>query len=78
MTATYIFFGMSYSMSKKRFRKGDLVRHLVTKKVGVILAVVKRERLPVSLWVLVEGERKRWAVSKSVTSLSKPGDAFSS
>jgi hypothetical protein len=76
MTATYIFFGMSYSMSKKRFRKGELVRHLVTKKVGVILAVVKRERKPVSLWVLVEGERKRWAISPSVTCLSKPENVF--
>tara|TARA_B100001029_G_C14785859_1_gene299121 strand:- start:260 stop:496 length:237 start_codon:yes stop_codon:yes gene_type:complete len=76
MTATYIFFGMSYSMSKKRFRKGDLVRHTVSKKVGVILAVVKRKRMPVSLWVLVEGERKRWAINTSVTSLAKPSNVF--
>ena len=63
-------------MSKRIFRKGDLVRHLVSKNVGIVLAVVKRERTQVSLWVLVEGERKRWPTNGSVAHVYEDRDFF--
>ena len=49
-------------MRSSRFKKGDLVRHRTARQVGVVVAVCKVRREIRSIYVIVNGKKKRWAV----------------
>jgi rRNA processing protein Gar1 len=57
-------------MSKKRkFKKGDMVKNRLSKKVGVVTDIMGDPENPYALYVIVEGKKKRW-VLRNPSSLS--------
>ena len=46
----------------RKLKIGDLVRHRLNRKKGIITGISKRNRNVTAVYVLVEGEVRRWKV----------------
>tara|TARA_B100000214_G_scaffold372769_1_gene351679 strand:- start:1013 stop:1201 length:189 start_codon:yes stop_codon:yes gene_type:complete len=53
----------------RKLKIGDLVRHRLNRKKGIITGISKRNRNVTAVYVLVEGEIRRWKVFNTGSSL---------
>jgi hypothetical protein len=53
----------------RKLKIGDLVRHRLNRKQGIITAISKRNRSISAVYVLVDGEIRRWKVFNTHSSL---------
>ena len=53
----------------RKLKIGDLVRHRLNRKKGIITGISKRNRNVTAVYVLVEGEVRRWQVFNTGSSL---------
>ena len=65
-------------MRKKKFKKGDMVKNRLTREVGIVTDIMGDPANPYSIYVLVEGTKRKWVLRQksSVTIFQKIRNIF--